>query len=78
MAVVEAIDNVDLLSGVISDIGQLGNWMQTLGIVVVLWIVFQIISLVINHNKWAILKKLDLDIRRLEYKIDRLKKSKRV
>jgi hypothetical protein len=55
----------------ISEVGQIGLWLQTLGVIVVLWLIFQIISLIITWNKMKMLNKMMNDLKRLETKIDR-------
>lgn len=55
----------------VSEVGQIGIWLQTLGIIVILWIIFQIISLIMTWNKMKLLNSLMSDLKRIETKIDK-------
>ena len=51
-----AVDSVantssDLVSELIADLGRIGLWLQALGVVIVLWLIFQIIALIVNRKK---------------------------
>jgi len=61
----------DTLVSAASEIGRVGTWLQALGIIAILWIIFQIVSLVLTLNKIKILNKVMDDLRRIELKIDR-------
>ena len=66
MAITEVINN----SGeVITEIGKLGNWIQGIGLVIVLWIIFQVISLIVNRKKRRALYRIEKDLKRIESKI---------
>ena len=56
----------------ILEIGRLGLWIETVGIVVVLWIVIQSITLFYNWKRRKLLENIDLRVRRIESKIDKL------
>lgn len=59
---------------ILAGIGQIGIWLQAIGLIVVIWIVFQVVSFIINKKNRNTLKDLRLDIKRLESKVDKLKK----
>ncbi|MEK6917969.1 MAG: hypothetical protein AABW51_03400 [Nanoarchaeota archaeon] len=59
----------------VAEVGKLGSWLQAIGIIVIVWLIFQIISLIVNLKKKKLLEKISEDIKRLEKKIDRLKKK---
>jgi len=61
---------------VIAEIGQIGLWLQALGIVIVLAIVFQIISFIYNRRRMKQIHQIRKDMRRIESKIDKLVKRK--
>ena len=68
-----AIDSVlDIAPDIIIEIGKLGRWIQALGLVVIIWIVVQAITLYFNRRRRKILEKLQLDVERIENKIDKL------
>ena len=52
MALEEVTNNSDtLIASIITDIGQLGQWIQAIGLVIILWIIFEIIILINNRIK---------------------------
>ncbi len=54
------------------EIGQLGKWVQAIGIVVVLWMVFQLVNLIINIYRGRALRKMKRKIDRIDEKLDNL------
>jgi len=68
---------VDASSKLISGIGQIGIWLQALGIIAVVWIIFQIISLIINRRRMKEVYAIKEDMKRIEGKIDDIKKKVR-
>ncbi len=58
--------------GAIEQAGQVALWLQALGIVIVLWIVFQIIVVWLNYRRWNAVKRIMDDVLRIEKKIDRM------
>ena len=69
--------STDALGGLISEVGKVGLWLQAIGIVIVLWIIFQIITLVVNRKKRKALYRIENKLKTLERKIDLLLKTKR-
>ncbi len=72
-----AVDNVvntssDLVSGLIADLGRIGLWLQALGLLIVLWLIFQIIALIVNRKKRRTLYAIKDDLERVESKIDKM------
>ena len=72
-----AVDSVantssDLVSELIADLGRIGLWLQALGVVIVLWLIFQIIALIVNRKKRKTLYAIKDDLERVESKIDRI------
>ena len=72
-----AVDSVvnassDLVSKLIADLGRIGLWLQALGVLIVLWLIFQIIALIVNRKKRKILYAIKDDLERVESKIDRI------
>lgn len=61
---------------ILAQIGEIGSWLQAIGLIVVLWIIFQIVALIINKKNRNTLKQLRLDIKRLENKVDKLSKKR--
>ena len=57
--------------------GKFGKWLQAIGLIIVLWVAFQVISLIISKKRKGEVVKLREDIKRLEGKIDKLAKKKK-
>jgi len=64
------------VGGVITTVGQIGLWIQALGIVVVLWIVFQLVNFFINRRRMKEIYTIKEDMKRMEGKLDRLLKKR--
>ena len=58
----------------ITSVGKLALWLQTIGIIVVLWLVFQLISWYYNRKRMAEVYAIKRDMKRIEGKIDKLLK----
>ena len=65
----------DLTADLLTRIGDVGLWLQAIGIIAVLWIVLSIINWIINSRRLKLLSKIMEDMKRIERKIDRLKKK---
>jgi len=65
---------VDLLPGVVIEIGKIALWLQALGIVIVLWLVFQTIALIVNRKRRKALYRMHDDIIRIEKKINKIER----
>lgn len=67
---------VNVSANVLTEVGKIGNWLQALGIVVILWLIFQIVALIWNRRNHSTIRDLKRDIERLEKKIDKLAKRR--
>lgn len=63
------------ITDVLRDVGQIGLWLQALGVVVVLWIIFQVIAFWYNRKRMKEIYAIKKDMRRLEGKIDKILKN---
>ena len=66
-----------LVEDVIAEVGQLGLWLQAIGIAVVLVIVFNVISFFYNKKRLKQIAAIRRDMERIEGKIDKLVKQKK-
>jgi len=57
--------------------GKIGKWLQAIGLIIVLWIVFEVVYLVILGRKKKEIVKLREDVKRLEGKIDKLGRKRK-
>ena len=60
------------LQQMIKAIGQLGLWLQALGIIVIAWIIFHLVMYYINRKRLQKLEDVIKDVDRIEKKIDKL------
>lgn len=67
---------VEEVGTIIVALGKIGLWIQALGIVVVLWIVFQLVNFFINRRRMKEIYTIKDDMRRMEGKLDKLLKKR--
>lgn len=73
MAVGEVINTTsELMPEILFEIGELATWLQAIGVVILLWIIFNVVYLLISLKKNKYLKQIQKDIKRLERKINKL------
>jgi len=76
MAIKEIINSsVDVLPNVVLEVGKIVLWLQAIGVILVLWIIFQIVAVVVNRKKRKALYSIKSDLARIEKKIDKLSKK---
>ncbi|PIN92881.1 hypothetical protein COU54_05150 [Candidatus Pacearchaeota archaeon CG10_big_fil_rev_8_21_14_0_10_31_24] len=68
------VETDTLIGKLLVDIGSLALWLQAIGVVVFLWMVFQGIILYFNHKRMKEVYKIKEDMKRIEMKIDKLRK----
>ena len=79
MAIEEVIANETngtVVGGLIAEIGKLGLWIQGIGLVIVIWLIFQIVIAINNRIKRRTLYEINERLERVEEKIDRLLKKR--
>lgn len=76
MAVEEIINaSSDLAPQLVSEVGKLALWLQAIGFIVVLWLIFNVVSLIVNFKRKKELEEIRKDIKSLNRKIDKLKNN---
>tara|TARA_Y100000310_G_scaffold136886_1_gene135793 strand:+ start:183 stop:416 length:234 start_codon:yes stop_codon:yes gene_type:complete len=75
--VVEEVVNIStgVLSSTILEIGKVALWLQALGVIIVLWIIFQIVLIVNDREKRKVIYSIKEDLIRIEKKVDKLSKK---
>ena len=68
---------VDVSANVLTEVGKIGNWLQAIGAIIVLWIIFQMISIILARKNHDTIKDLKKNVERLEKKVDLLIGKKR-
>ena len=64
-----------VLEDVVLELGQIGLWIQAVGLIVVLWIIIQSITLYYNRKRRLLLTEIDKRLRRVESKLDKIIKN---
>lgn len=72
--VFQEITNVPI--ELITEVGKIGLWMQTIGVIVVLWIIFQLVFLWFNAKRMEEVHLIKEEMKRIEGKIDRILKKR--
>ena len=65
----------DILVTSIRELGQIGIWLKTAGILFILWVIFQSITLFLNTKRMKEVYKIKEDMKRIEKKINKILKS---
>lgn len=64
-----------VIGEVITEVGQIALWLQALGIVIVLAIIFQVISFIYNRKRMREIDQIKKDMIRIEGKINKIIKQ---
>lgn len=65
-----------VIDDIVLELGQIGLWIQAVGLIVILWIVFQAITMYYNRKRRKLLESINDRLENLEKKIDKLSKKK--
>ncbi|MEK6846678.1 MAG: hypothetical protein AABY16_00770 [Nanoarchaeota archaeon] len=61
------------IEDVVLELGQIGLWVQAVGLVVILWIIVELITLYYNRKRRLLLMDINERLKRVEMKLDRIK-----
>ncbi|MEK6910972.1 MAG: hypothetical protein AABW82_04330 [Nanoarchaeota archaeon] len=75
--VVEIAQNVSNLPGIIGSIGGIALWLQAVGVVVILWMIFEAFALYFATKRMKEIHVIKKDMARIEGKIDRILSRKK-
>ena len=53
-------------------LGQIGLWLKAIGIIVIVWLIFHIVSVIFNTKRIREIKTIKEDMKRIEEKIDKI------
>ena len=65
----------EVVSGLALQLGRIGLWIQAIGLVVVLWIIFETIVMINNRIKRKRLYAIEEKLERIEKKLDNIIKK---
>jgi hypothetical protein len=71
-----ANESVSVFGNLIGELGKIALWLQAVGVVIVLWIIFDIINVTLNFKRRKYLKKIDSKLKDIDLKVNRLLKIK--
>ena len=71
------INVTDVPADLIVQIGKIGLWLQAIGVVILIWIVAQIISFILNRKRLKEIYHIKEDMKRIEDKIDSIVEARR-
>ena len=64
------------VDSVVLELGRMGNWLQAVGLLVILWIIVESITLYYNRKRRLLLVDIDNRLKRLEKKLNLIVKKK--
>jgi len=64
-----------VIEDVVVQLGQIGLWVQAVGLVVILWIIVEAVTLYYNRRRRLLLMDIDERLKRVEKKIDMIKRK---
>jgi len=67
---------VDTITDLTLELGKIGKWIQAIGLVIILWLIFQIIILINNRIRRKRLYTMEQRLERIEKKLDNALKKK--
>lgn len=76
MALIEINDSTNQIPEVVSRLGDMALYLQAIGGIVLLWLIFQIISLFINYKKKKQLETIEARLKKIEKKVNEIKTKK--
>lgn len=62
-----------VIDDLVVELGQVGLWIQAVGLVVILWIIFQAITMYYNRKRRLILVEINERLKRIELKLKKIK-----
>ena len=62
-----------VIDDLVVELGQVGLWIQAVGLVVILWIIFQAITMYYNRKRRLILVEINERLKRIETKLKKTK-----
>ncbi|MBU0467159.1 MAG: hypothetical protein KJ718_02805 [Nanoarchaeota archaeon] len=66
----------DVATDIAVGLGSIGKWLQAIGIIVILWLIFNIINWALNRKRVKRLDSMRSDLERIEKKLDKVLKRK--
>ena len=68
------LENVPVADFIL-ELGKLGKWIQAVGLLVILWIIIQSITLCFNRRRRLAIYSIKKDLKRIEEKVDKISRK---
>ena len=65
-----------VIEDIVVELGSIGLWVQTVGLIVILWIVVEAVTLYYNRKRRLLLQEINERLKVVERKIDIIKSRK--
>jgi len=62
----------EIASDILVVLGQIGLWLKTIGVIILIWLIFHVINVLFNTKRTKEVKNIKEDIIRIEEKIDKI------
>ena len=72
-----AEDSTEFAIEIVNSLGQLGLWLQAIGLLVIITIITLVISLIIAHKRLKQIRKIKKQINSIEEKLDKVLKKRK-
>lgn len=66
-----------VIEDVALELGRIGLWIQAVGLIVVLWIIIQVITLYFNRRRRKMIEEIREDVKKIGKKIDKLSRKRK-
>jgi hypothetical protein len=70
------VDVTEIPVTILKQLGVMGLWLKAVGIIVILWIFFQVFTIIINAKRIRQVYQIHKDMKRMEKKLDLILKKR--
>ena len=67
--------STEVLTDVVLEVGKIGLWLQTIGALVIVWLIFQIVNYILGKNKKKVLEDISKRLDKMDRKLNKLIKE---
>jgi len=60
---------------IVLELGRIGKWVQAIGLLVILWIIFHVITMYFNRKRRKMIEEIREDVKKISRKIDKLERE---
>ena len=74
MALEEVVNSTSI--GLIKEIGQIALWLQAVGVLIIIWMIFMFVNFIINRKRMKEIYHIKSEMDKMDKKLDLLLKRK--